>query len=75
MNQNRPAQRPSTGSADRVGNRQVSGQNFGGGRSAFSDMNQGAQRAQMNSSRGAASAHRSGGGGGGGGRSRGGGRR
>jgi hypothetical protein len=73
LNQNRPAQRPSTGSADRVGNRQVSGQNFGGGRSAFSDMNQGAKRAQMNSSRGAASARRSGGGGGG--RSRGGGRR
>jgi hypothetical protein len=56
QNASRPPQPPNSGAGDRIGNRQVGGGNVGGGRSAFSDMNQGGGRAQMNSSRGAASA-------------------
>jgi hypothetical protein len=69
------------GTADRMGNRNLNSGNFGNGRNAFGDMNQGAGRARMNGNRGASSfgggggGFRGGGGGfrGGGGGSRGGG--
>jgi Protein of unknown function (DUF3300) len=60
--------RGALGGQERMGNRQLGGGNFAGGRSAFSDMNQGRGRAQMNTNRGFSSmgggGFRAGGGGG-----------